>query len=119
MSMAIQRFTLATLLLFSAAFWTPWWGTILVTFTMASLSGFRTKLLALASFAGWLMALVVRDYLNDQGPSRTLVRMFSLTDLGNAVAQPAVLAAIAVLGACIGGSTAGVVNSIKDWRQNS
>ncbi|MDZ4084836.1 MAG: hypothetical protein U1E10_17975 [Bdellovibrionales bacterium] len=117
MSLAIQRFTLATLLIAATAFWTPWWGTILVALAMAFLSGFSTALLATASFFGWIAALSLRDLLNEQGPSRTLVRMLSLGDLGNSIAQPLVIIVVALIGACLGGSTAGLINTIKKWRQ--
>lgn len=116
MSSAIQRFALATLLIAATAFWTPWWGTVLVALAMAFFSGFSTALLTMASFSGWIVALTFRDLLNEQGPSRTLVRMFSLGDFGNSIAQPLVIAAVALIGASLGGSTAGLINTIKKWR---
>lgn len=118
MNQAIQKFILATALITATAFWTPWWGTVLVALTLALLSGFSTGLLWIASFLGWVIALTLRDLLNDHGPSRTLVRVFSLTELGNSLAQPAVIGVVAVIGACLGGSTAGIVNAVKEWRQS-
>jgi hypothetical protein len=115
----LRRFALATALITATAFLTPWWGTILVALSLAMLSGFGTGLLSIASFSGWVLALTLRDLLNDHGPSRTLVRMFSLTDFSNTLAQPAVIAAVAVIGACLGGSTAGLVNVIKSLQSKS
>lgn len=116
--MAIQRLSLATVLITATAFWTPWWGTILVTLAIAILSGFSTGILSIASFSGWLLAILFRDFSNEHGPSRTLVRMFSLTDVFYPLEQPAVILSVAFIGACLGGSTAGLVNAIKDWREN-
>lgn len=119
MSLAVQRFALATVLIAATAFWTPWWGTVLVALAMAFLSGFSTLLLTMASFFGWIVALTLRDLLNEQGPSRTLVRLFSLGDFGNSIAQTLVIAVVALIGACLGGSSAGLINTIKKWRQLS
>jgi hypothetical protein len=117
MSQPFQKFILATALITATAFWTPWWGTILVALTLALLSGFGTGLLSVASFFGWVLALTLRDLLNDHGPSRTLVQVLSLTEISNSLAQPAVIGIVAIIGACLGGSTAGFVNTIKEWHR--
>ncbi len=117
MSQALQRFLLATALLMATAFWTPWWGTALVAFSMALLSGFSTRLLILSSFSGWLIALGLRDILNDGGPSRILIRMLSMPGIDSTVAQLMVIALVALIGAGLGGGAAGLVNSVKKWRQ--
>ena len=119
MTVAIQRFTLATLLITATAFWTPWWGTIVVALVLAYFSGFSTGLLATASFAGWLAAVVIRDFSNEHGPSRTLVRVFSLSALDSPFAQLVVIGLIALIGAFLAGSAAGLVNTAKQWSQKT
>lgn len=65
------------------------------------------------------MALLIRDLSNEQGPSRILVRLFSLTTFSDLLAQSIVIAAIALIGACLGGAAAGLVHTIKIWRRTS
>lgn len=118
MNLFVQRLLIATVLLFATAFWTPWWGTILVSIAMALIFQFGTLLIMTSSFLGWFLAAVLRDSLNDNGPSRTLVRLFSLSELGNVSSLVSVAVAISIVGALLGASSAGVINSAKAWRKS-
>ncbi len=105
------------LLLFLTAFFTPWWGTVIVSATLSLFVGISVRSLSLMAMIGWGAACAIRDVSNQFGPSRVFARMFQLEQMGlssdTIQSRVAVYVAISLVGLLLALFTAGIFKSIR------
>lgn len=104
-------------LLFLTAFFTPWWGTIVVVATLSFFIGISSRGIALLSFFGWMTACFARDLSNEMGPSRVFARLFQLERIGiesnTTYSQIVVYSVIGLIGCLLALLTAGFLRSVR------
>jgi hypothetical protein len=117
-NLRVTNFLVASIAFFLTAFFTPWWGTGIIGVAFAFMKESSARLISLSALVGWLAAIFVRDGMNQQGPSRILLRFFQELGPEPSVLRPALILAIAAIAATFAGASAGVVTSIKKLWQN-
>ena len=108
----INLFT-ASIAFFLTAFFTPWWGSGVVAVVFACMKSSSARLVTISALVGWLVAIFVRDGMNQQGPSRIIMRFFQDMEPEPSILRPLVILAVAAIAALFAGSCAGVVTSAR------
>lgn len=107
------------LLMFLTAFFTPWWGTIVIVAILSLLIGISMRGIALMTMCGWMAACALRDVLNQFGPSRVFTRIFQLEQIGlpfdSIQSRLTVYVGISLTGFLLAYFTAGIFKSIRSF----
>ena len=96
MNPRVLNFLIASAAFFLTAFFTPWWGTGIVAVAFAC-----------------MIAIFVRDGMNEQGPSRILLRFFQGAGPEPSVLRPLLILTVALIAAVFAGACAGLITSLR------
>lgn len=113
MNPRVTNFLLASTAFFATAMMTPWWGTGVVATAFAFMKASSARLVCFSSFFGWTLAILVRDALNQQGPSRILVRFVHESGSEPSLTRVASILGTALLVALFAGLCAGFITAAK------
>lgn len=113
MNPRVLNFLIASVAFFLTAFFTPWWGTGIVAVAFACMKTSSARLVTLSALSGWLIAIFVRDGMNEQGPSRILLRFFQGAGPEPAVLRPLLILTVALIAAVFAGACAGLITSLR------
>ncbi len=113
MNPRVTNFILASAAFFAAAMMTPWWGTGVVATVFAFMRSSSARLVGFSSFFGWTLAIFARDALNQQGPSRTLVRLVHESGAEPSLTRLILILGTALLVALFSGLCAGFITAAK------
>ena len=106
-------------LLVLTAFFTPWWGTVIVVAVLSVLIGISARGIALLTFFAWASACVLRDLANQFGPSRVFARLFQLDQIGFAVdaiqSRIVVYVLVSLAGFLLAFFAAGFLKSVRSF----
>ncbi len=94
---------------------TPWWGTGLLAGIFALMRSNSVKLLTFASFFGWVMAVFIRDGINQQSPSRIFVRLIHESSTESSLTRLFVILLTASIGAIFAAFAAGLVVTLTSF----
>lgn len=72
---SVRGFLFGVISFFLAAFFAPWWGSGILGAVFGFIVLKNARLIWLASFTGWFIAISLRDYFSQQSASRLLVRV--------------------------------------------